>query len=105
MMEIEVRGDVRVNMALDTLSTLSSLGEQMWDSLAILGFLDEGSQRGVRVVQHATLERQPLPSFPVRRSRRVIVPGVNGFLGLSFFQSFSEVSIDVGALQLILTSR
>ena len=105
LIRVDVDRDIHLRLALDTLSAFSGLNEGVWNKLTNLGFLRETPNRGRRLLESVSIEGIPVPDLEVRLTRRPMIDRVDGYLGLSFFDAFTQVRIDVQSRRMTLIRR
>jgi hypothetical protein len=92
-----------VLLVLNTGRTQSVLSRSMLAAMRALGLF--GAQAGpLYVLRQPTADGVPLPDLPLRESAGPGMLGVDGMLGLDFFDRFADACISTSALRLTLHS-
>ena len=90
-----------LELVLNTGRTQSVLSRSMLAAMRALGLF--GAQSGpLFVLQRPTVDGAPLPDLPLRESAGPGLLGLDGMLGLDFFDRFTEACISTRALRLTL---
>ena len=89
-------------MVLDSASPVSVISPGARDELERQGLLPSSNQRNDYLLTHLSVQGQPLPDITVRVLPRLTRLGVDGLLGLDFFQMFEEVCFRTQSLRLTL---